>query len=428
MARSLRSIAVALLVSGAACSRSSTPPTVSIAAPSVSGSVAPVSRPAAPAASPAERAIAHSVVVDLRARATVRTLLTDDDVYNETDDGTRAYEHLRADSIHRFKEEVRAYDIATGTLEWTRNVRRCYVMKAAPAGAFCDSDKQGEIVLLDRATGAARSLAAPGFFGNVSSIERVGPKIVVIGWFTPRALFFDAATGAPAGSLAIPAGFQVARAKGGAVCGVATGTASVDVLCFDAAPRVTWSKKVAIRDGQLRMADDQDALVTTPLFGSHASPAESVVVSLDDGREVARVHAAVASLVRREGGPLAGLLRAPPNVALLDLAGHELWTTRDLAHGDSARALVAGDTLVVAVYRKSTTGAELVGLDRATGAKRWTGDVELLPISHSVYSNDVTLRLVGGAVVMRGREAMLDYLELFDPATGKRLYSTVRRR
>jgi outer membrane protein assembly factor BamB len=414
----------------AACSRDPTPARVAPpTTPLASAAAAPAASPGPvldPLPAPADREIAHGVVVDLRARKEARTLLTDDDVWNGVDDGTRAYVHLRADYLHRFKEEVRAYDLATGRVVWARQVGRCYLMTAASAGVFCDSDQAGEITLFDRETGSARSLPV-AIAPNISSIERVGTKIVVLSWSSTQAVFFDATTAAPAGTLTLPLGFTVARVLSDVVCGASFDQTAASVACFDATPRVSWSTRIAIADGEVRMADDHDLLITTRMWGSRAPP-ESVVVALDGGKEIARASTFASCLVRGPNGRLEGLFRATKPVALLDLNGHERWTTTALAGEGSASTVLTDDALFVASYDHITTGAELVALDRATGATRWRGSIELLPISHSHYSNEVSLRLFSGAIVMRGLEEMQDYLELFDPGDGTRLYSTVRRR
>jgi hypothetical protein len=47
-----------------------------------------------------ETTLAHGVVVDLRRRRAVRTLLTDD-VWSEVSDGSRAYEHVDKETFPR---------------------------------------------------------------------------------------------------------------------------------------------------------------------------------------------------------------------------------------------------------------------------------------------------------------------------------------
>jgi outer membrane protein assembly factor BamB len=202
----------------------------------------------------------------------------------------------------------------------------------------------------------------------------------------------------------------------------------MEVLCFDSSPHIIFDKKFSVPQGMMAMADAKHMLLTTRPWGVQPLPnPESVVVSLDDGREIARVQAIAASTVRLENGTLDGLFQTQPHGALLNLDGSERWRTSERMD-DSAAVLVIGDTVVVATYGRITTGAELYAFDRATGTRKWRGDVELIPIAHSKYSNRVELRFSSGTIVMQGVEAMQDYLELFDPQTGKRLFSTVRLR
>jgi hypothetical protein len=116
--------------------------------------------------------IAHGVVVDLPSRRVARTLLAQEGIWNEADDGAVAYEHVHANGIDRLSETVLAYDIASGTKLWERPVARCYLMIAAPAGAFCDHGAT-ELSLLDRATGAERILPTALSY-DMSAIQLVG--------------------------------------------------------------------------------------------------------------------------------------------------------------------------------------------------------------------------------------------------------------
>jgi len=91
---------------------------------------------------------------------------------------------------------------------------------------------------------------------------------------------------------------------------------------------------------------------------------------------------------------------------------------------DAAAVLAVGDTLVVSSYHPIATGADLWGFDRNTGKTLWKGDVSLLPIAHSKYSNHVDLSLACDHVVMRGTESGQVYLEIFDPKDGARRFVT----
>jgi len=165
------------------------------------------------------------------------------------------------------------------------------------------------------------------------------------------------------------------------------------------------------------MADARDMLVSTG--------GDSIALSLVDGHEDASVHGAMTSLVRAENGRLLGFLHEPPGATFVDASGTERWTHDAFAYANTASAVVWGELLVIVGYHSQTVGAELIAVERATGNGRWFADVQTLPLAHSAYSTDVELRLERGVIVLRGRESMEDYLELFDPATGARLVSVV---
>jgi hypothetical protein len=136
----------------------------------------------------------------------------------------------------------------------------------------------------------------------------------------------------------------------------------------------------------------------------------------------------MTSLVRTETGRLAGFIRAPPNTAFVDLDGRERWATDMFPSANAASAVAFEDHVIVVAYDSASAGAELHAFDRATGAPLWMGDLRTLAVAHSAYSNDVELRLEHGALVVRGRESMQDYLELFDPKGGERLLSVLAYR
>lgn len=387
--------------------------------------------------SPPPWEIAHGVVVDLASRRATRTLLVQEGIWNEADDGAVAYEHVRANGIDRSTETVLAYDIASGAKLWERPVARCYLMIAAPAGAFCDRSAT-ELSLLDRATGAERTLST-GMPYDMSAIQLVGSKVAVIAptsSSSSHVVFFDATTGAPAGALDVPL-VKVARVEGGILCGTSSSGGTVWLACFDGTPRIVRSTSApVVPEATYVMADSRDVLFTsssTAGFGrmppATGSSAESVVLSLDDGHVVARVPAYASCLVRDDRGRLGGLVRLDRRgAAFVGLDGRERWTTSAIAPGGAARAVLAGGLLVVATYDPVATGVALEAFDARSGAPRWKADVELLMISHFVYETEIDLSLARGAVLLRGRETMQDYLELFDPGTGRRLFATVRAR
>ncbi|HEY2370501.1 MAG TPA: hypothetical protein VGH87_29090 [Polyangiaceae bacterium] len=350
------------------------------------------------------------MVVDVGARRVVRDLVAEHDyVQNEAIDGDLAYVQ-----VHRYdgvEDDVRAYRISSGDLLWTAS-QSCWSMVATSAGVFCD-DAMGHVLLLRRGTGHARVVGRLGW--NVSILARLGDRVVAVGRDVARAAIFDATTGAHMADLDLPARMRVASTEGGRVCGVAGSLA----LCFDASPQVLWSRTLPTPIA-IRMADARDMLVT--------ASGESIALSLTDGREDASVRGAMTSIVRAESGRLAGFMREPPNTAFVDLDGHVRWPTDAFPYANTASVTTYADLVIVAAYSTFTAGASLEAFDHSTGELRWVASVQTLPIAHSAYSTDVELRVELGALVLRGRESMEDYLELFDPLTGKRVLSVLAYR
>lgn len=355
-------------------------------------------------------AIAHGVVVDVGARRVVRDLVAEHDyVQNETIDGDVAYVQVhRYDSV---EDEVRAYRISSGDLLWTAS-QSCWSMVATSAGVFCD-DAMGHVLLLRRGTGHARIAGRLGW--NVSVLARLGTRVVAVGRDVARAAMFDATTGAHVAELDLPARMRVASTDGGRVCGIAGALA----LCFDASPQILWTRTLPTPIA-IRTTDAHDMLVT--------AAGESIALSLVDGHEDASVRGAMTSIVRTDSGRIAGFVREPPNTAFVDLDGHVRWPTDAFPYANMASVTTYGDLVIIAAYNTFTAGASLEAFDHATGDPRWVASVQTLPIAHSAYSNDVELRVEMGALVLRGRESMEDYLELFDPLTGKRLLSALAYR
>jgi outer membrane protein assembly factor BamB len=354
--------------------------------------------------------IAHGVVIDIAARRVVRDLVGEHDyVQSDATDGEIAYVQ-----VHRYDtvvDEVRAYRIMNGDLLWTAS-QSCWSMVATSAGLFCD-DATGHILVLRRATGHARVVGRLGW--NVSVLARAGGRVVAVGRDVARAAMFDATTGAHVADLDLPARMRVATTEGNRVCGVAGSLA----LCFDASPQILWTRTLPTPIA-IRTADARDMLVNA---GN-----DSYALALLDGHEDASVHGAMASLVRAESGRLAGFMREPPNAAFIDAEGHERWSTDAFPYANSASALAFDGVVIVAAYNFASAGASLEAFDYATGASRWVASVQTLPIAYSAYSNDVELRLERGALVLRGRESMEDYLEIFDPVTGERELSALAYR
>ncbi len=354
--------------------------------------------------------IAHGVVVDVAARRVVRDLVGEHDyVQSDATDGEIAYVQ-----VHRYDaddDDIRAYRIMNGDLLWSAS-QSCWSMVATSAGLFCD-DGAGHVLLLRRRTGHARVAGRLGW--NVSVLARAGDRVVAVGRDVARAAMFDAATGEHVADLELPARMRVATTENGRVCGVADSLA----LCFDGSAQILWTRALPTPIA-IRMADARDMLVQ--------AGRDSIALALVDGHEDAAVHGVMASLVRAENGRLVGFVREPPNTAFVDTGGRERWSTDAFPYANAASALLLGDLVIVAAYNSVSAGASIEAFDHATGAPRWVGGVQTLPIAHSAYSNDVEIHFEMGALVLRGRESMEDYLEIFEPATGRRLLSAIAYR
>jgi outer membrane protein assembly factor BamB len=134
----------------------------------------------------------------------------------------------------------------------------------------------------------------------------------------------------------------------------------------------------------------------------------------------------VAAIVER-GDALIGFVAVGDHkMTYLDATMKPIWQAPVSAYGDAAAALLDGKNLVVAIFPRIASGAQLYKLDAASGRLLWTGDVEQLNASHSQYFNDVELFREGQDIVMRGYEGGC-YVQRLDSATGRRLSSTISR-
>ena len=120
-------------------------------------------------------------------------------------------------------------------------------------------------------------------------------------------------------------------------------------------------------------------------------------------------------------------LATRPSTQLLDRGGRVQWTSPERL-GEAASALRKDGMIFVASYDRLSSGASLLALDRKTGAVRWRGDLQLLPIIHSAYRNHVDLDFDRGVLALRGHESGQVHLELFAPADGASLLHVVQKR
>lgn len=90
---------------------------------------------------------------------------------------------------------------------------------------------------------------------------------------------------------------------------------------------------------------------------------------------------------------------------------------------DEAESLVSDSILVMATYPKIATGSALSAYNIHTGKLLWNAEVEQINADHSQYYNKVLLSKYKDKVIMEGIEANGQYVQIFDLASGKRLFS-----
>lgn len=156
-------------------------------------------------------------------------------------------------------------------------------------------------------------------------------------------------------------------------------------------------------------------------------PAKSVVLDAATGVVELTVPADAAGLAEDGAGVMFGVLQAGRELVFWDAAGKRRWSVLGEPRFDSARAVVVGDLLVVALFRRIASGSSLIALDLRTGARRWRADVLQFEGTHSKYWNDVSVSVSAGVVTLRGVEAGGCYVQTFDLATGRRLSATLSR-
>jgi len=90
---------------------------------------------------------------------------------------------------------------------------------------------------------------------------------------------------------------------------------------------------------------------------------------------------------------------------------------------DEVESLVSDSILVMATYPKIATGSALSAYNIHAGKLLWNAEVEQINADHSQYYNKVLLSKYKDKIIMEGIEANGQYVQIFDLATGKRLFS-----
>lgn len=403
----------------AACARTAPATDGTVVLPPTPASTAASSAlpPPRPAASPRDLAIVGGDLVDLGTLTPLHALTTDlafsRAVANDT-----AYLYARGAT----GTELRAYDVTTGSPRWSRPVGSCWAIAASRLGVLCGDESGAHFY--DATSGDVK---AAGAATAVSSITALAGRVLVL--HADKSLESLDESGVVAGTTTVPAipdraFFGSGLVPVGAVaCGAQRSNAATLTFCVDASPKVVWQRSVAVPGGLLAQAEDGALVVASDTWTKAIA---SEVVRPRDGATLLHVPSVRLGAALTTGGVLDGALSVGPDVVLYDASGGVKWTWHQPASG--LRAVRIGPSIAIALYNPIATGTELVALDAISGTLAWTASVDQLPIAHSKYSNEVDLRLTPSGLLLLGHESSQDYAQRFDPATGVRAASVLRKR
>jgi hypothetical protein len=320
---------------------------------------------------------------------------------------------------------LEAFDLRAGKKLWSQPAT-CTAIEATQRGVSCASTRV--LDLYDADTGAHRSLATSSA-ADVTQLLAVKDHVLVL-----RADGTLESIEDPSGALVAttkvpfpPLRYEPFAPNERGACIASAASHDVDLACFDPSATLLFHKTYVLSKPTdpsftsftVRQID-ANFLVASTWFGTAVR--RGVAVRLSDGVALVRVEEELTFAVARDDGALEGVIVTEPATRFLDASGALRWTNKTKL-SDATSALLLDRTLVVASFHPIAAGATLQAFDVGSGAVRWTGDVDLLPIAHSIYSNHVDLTLRGGRIAMRGREAAQDYLEIFEPSDGKRVLS-----
>jgi outer membrane protein assembly factor BamB len=329
---------------------------------------------------------------------------------------------------------LRAYDLGTGALLWKQKpAHDCRGFVAGARFVYCANDT--EVTAFATKDGAPTALPkskSTGAWGNAMDTIELKDRLVVLS--SDEVRLYEGTTLAPVGSRpwTVPSPYPAPYDTELGPCIARHGSGLV-VTCLDAMGGTRFSKtypttKPGESSSWFQVSSHAGWALAANSWGK---PERSVLVDAD-GTEVARVERnVIAPVVRAKPKPaIDGLVVShPKGIELLELSGTSRWTAATKPYGETGRAFVEGETIVLAVYHRIASGCQLFGLDRATGKLLWTGDVLQLPIAHSIYSNDVELELRPGSLVrLSGHEAGIRYEQLFEVSSGKRVFAEARMR
>ncbi|MBS2019319.1 MAG: hypothetical protein JST00_41025 [Deltaproteobacteria bacterium] len=386
-----------------------------------------VAPPAPPKAGVRERwALVKGRVVDLDAPATTHTLSTS--VVVEAWHGDRGY-------VVDKGELLTAYDLPSGKASWSAHVPHvCRTLVAGARWVYCVDE--------------AKVTAFATKDGAVSAVPKPTPAWAAVVETPMRTLLFGAAIVAAFDPALAPSATTPLTSVGYTPRPFATTkgpcfadrSAGIRVTCLDEAGtlRHVTSFPLTPKAGASFPLDtvhrtDPNGpvwLMHSATFGP-VGPAillELPAAGVAPTKALEVVEQALAPALREDGGLEGLVVRRGKTIALLDDKGATRWVAKVDPFGETGHAVVVGDTVVVAVHSPIASGCALIGLHRTTGALLYQADVLQLPIAHSAYLNDVELEIRGKLVRLSGHEAGIRYEQLFDAATGKRLYAEAQLR
>ncbi len=400
-----------------ACSRKPTPDITKD--PSPVDAALPDTAPRLP---PKERAIIHGRIIDLDLRGVAFELRKSSAPFEAIDD-KRAY---------LVDTDVVAHDNKTGVELFRAKPTACAKPSLGRTHLYCADGLKVTAIATSDGTMRTIASAAPS---PVEQMVEVGDRLIVRR--ADRTLeSFEIATGLLRTATTISTidpwiGLKVIAGDLG-VCGVGPDGAGHVLTCFRPDLGLRLKKTIDLHKPtdpkstwfHARSLDDKHLVI-----GTHWSPTvhRAAVFRVVDGVELVRVEDEIVAVVEREQGELDGFVALVGDLHYLLPSGKVAWTFKGRV-SDSASALVRKGRLFVASFHRSASGAALDAFDVGSGKHLWSGEVEQLPIAHSIYLNDVMLTYRADALVMRGEEAALSYLQMFDPDNGKRLFSDNRMR
>ncbi len=382
-----------------------------------------------------ERVVADGRIVDLRKTA-LACKVADELPRIETSDGTRAYVVGR-DGV------LRVFDLGcTGEL-WHATGAACEKIAITDSRVWCATKTSLTAFPKVAKSPAGSEVSTTGESQKPLTISEIAQLVVVSGRLfvfheSGGLEIFEEGKPAPIATASFPIrpwgrADYVVTADGKGACGAVQKAKEFEVTCLDEHGAVRFTKRIVLAKSTdptfmsflVRANDGRNILIST-LWSTTVGRA--VVVRLTDGAEIARVEEEVTAVVTREDGAVEGLLTVRPTVRLLELDGTTRWTATGLLRADdSAVASMSGDRIFVVNFPAFSSGASPLAFDRLSGKLLWAGALEQLEIAHSAYLNRVTISLhatdEGPILAVRGAEAMITYLQLFDLRDGRRRYS-----